>query len=80
MPAFRKFHAEAAFIGRMLAGYGELEVDLCNRISMGGLGIDAATKAMFQTRGETRRINKAEQLGLAAYQISGLTTEFGAAI
>jgi len=68
MPAFRKYHAEAAFIGRLLAGYGELEVDLCNCIAMGGVGTDRAVKEMFRPRGEKRRIDTAEKMGKPEYQ------------
>jgi hypothetical protein len=30
MPAFQRFPNEAAIIGRLLAGYAELEIDLLN--------------------------------------------------
>lgn len=80
MPAFRKYHAEAAIIGRLLAGYGELEVDLCNCIAMGGVGTDKSVRRMFKPRGETRRIDEAERLGQPEYQKLSLGTEFCSAV
>jgi hypothetical protein len=34
MPVFQRFPVEAEIIGRLVVGYGELELDLCNCIAM----------------------------------------------
>src|SRR5215470_11292532 len=54
----QKFPAEAAAVGRLLAGYADLEMSLlhCVQMARGG-DLDAVLKAMFGTRGETRRID-----------------------
>jgi hypothetical protein len=66
MPIFEKFRVEAAIIGRLVVGYGELELDLCNCIAMGN-NFNESFKAMFSTRSETKRINIAEALGREPY-------------
>ncbi len=48
MPAFRRFPDEAAIIGRLLAGYAELEIDLLHCVSVIREDFDATLKAMFR--------------------------------
>jgi hypothetical protein len=80
MPAFHRFPAEAAIIGRLLAGYAELEVGLFHCVSVAREDFDAVLKAMFRARGETRRIDVADALGRQLYDAAGLGTEFETAI
>jgi hypothetical protein len=80
MPAFHKFRTEAAIIGRLLAGYAELEIDLLHCVSMAREDFDAVLKAMFRARGETQRINIADALGRQLYHAKGLGTDFDMAI
>jgi len=80
VPIFRKFPEEAAIVGRLVLGYGELEISLCHCISMSGVGLDAAVKAMFKVRGETGRVKAAGTHGKAAYLKLNLATEFAEAI
>src|SRR5262249_39453417 len=77
----QKFPAEAAAVGRLLAGYADLEISLlhCVQMARGGV-LDAVLKAMFGTRGETRRINTASTLGQPAYDSVGLGSLFATAI
>ena len=74
--ALNKFPAEKQLIGEILTAYGELEFDLCLCVAMGIDNLDAAIKQMFGVRGETKRVNIAEQLGKPAYQKVGLSKEF----
>jgi hypothetical protein len=80
VPIFQKFRVEAEVIGRLVVGYGELEVDLCNCIAMGINDLDKTVKAMFRHRSETKRIKIAETLGRNAYAILGLGDYFDEAI
>jgi hypothetical protein len=80
MPAFRKFPDEAAIIGRLLAAYAELEIDLLHCVSVAREDFDAVLKAMFRSRGETRRISVADALGRQLYHAAGLGTDFDMAI
>jgi hypothetical protein len=64
----------------MLAGYGELEVDLCNCIAMGGVGTDAAVKRMFRPRGERKRIDTAVRIGAPFFDRLGLESDFAKSI
>jgi hypothetical protein len=56
MPAFLRYPNEAAIIGRMLAGYGELEflLCMCMRIPLGDLS--RASRVLFRNRGEEQRL------------------------
>jgi hypothetical protein len=80
MPAFQKFGKEREIIGRLLVGYGEMELDLCNCVSMGIDDLDMTLKAMFRARGETSRIDIAEAMGQKVYTSLGLGTAFHDAI
>jgi hypothetical protein len=77
----QKFRTEAAAVGRLLAGYADLEISLlhCVQMARGG-DLDAVLKAMFGTRGETRRISTASALGQPAYDSVGLGSQFATAI
>jgi hypothetical protein len=77
----RKFPAEAAAVGRLLAGYADLEISLMHCVQMvRGGDLDTVLKAMFGKRGETQRINTADRLGKPAYENLGLGSCFGSAI
>ena len=78
---FKKFAAEGATVGRLLAGYSNIEVGLlhCAVAARGG-DLDTVLKKMFRIRGETRRINEAEKLAHAEYQRLKLAADFQKAI
>lgn len=78
--AFQNFPNEAALIGRMLAGYADLEIDLmhCAKSVRGDL--DLALKTMFRGRGNAQRIDMADALARQAYQAIGLGQDFERAI
>jgi hypothetical protein len=78
---FRKSSAEGATVGRLLAGYSNIEVGLMHCVQWAQDGnLDKALKGMFLHRGETPRIHAAEQLGHAHYQLYGLAADFRKAI
>lgn len=72
-----KFPAELAAVGRLLAGYADLEISLlhCVQMAKGG-DLDTVLKAMFGKRGETQRIKTAAKLGGSAYDSLGLGDRF----
>ena len=78
---FDKFSAEGAAVGRLLAGYSGIEIDLlhCVQMARGG-DFDTVLKQMFRFRGETRRIDEAQKLSQGNYQHLDLTEEFREAI
>jgi hypothetical protein len=80
MPAFADFPAEAEIIGRLLAGYTNLEVGLMNCVQVVRLDFDTVLKAMFRARGETARIEIADAFGRHYYDGLKLGTEFSMAI
>jgi len=65
--AFLNFPDEAALIGRMLAGYADLEIDLMNCVNAVRGNLDTVLKVMFRSRGETRRIEMADALARQHY-------------
>lgn len=78
--AFLQYPGEAAFIGRMLAGYADLEIDLMNCVQVVRADLDTVLKAMFRTRGETQRINVADAFGKQYYHGLGIGAQFEMAI
>src|SRR3546814_10168398 len=80
MPAFDTFPQEGAIIGRLLAGYGEIELSLCMCVVQARDDHDMVFKAMFRPRGETQRIDVADALGRKPYEDAGLGTPFGEVI
>jgi len=80
MPAFHRFPNEAAIIGRLLAGYAELEIDLLHCVAVAREDFDATLKAMFRIRGETSRINVGDALGRQVYDKLGLGADFQMAV
>jgi hypothetical protein len=77
---FDTFQAEAAIIGKVLAGYTTLEVGLMHCVQVVRDDFDAVLKAMFRARGETQRIDVADALGRYFYHDRGLGTEFEMAV
>jgi predicted TIM-barrel fold metal-dependent hydrolase len=80
LPAFEKFPKEGAIVGRLLAGYADLEIGLMHAVAMALDDFDKALKDMFGVRGESRRINCGEALGRDAYKALGLESDFLAAV
>ena len=64
LPLFYERPDEARLIGLMLAGYGELELDLmgCAQCAMKDRKLDGIFKAMFRARSEGARIDVADAL------------------
>jgi hypothetical protein len=62
MSPFLKYEKEAAIIGRLLAGYGELEF-LLHLVMAEALGSPSTSgRVMFRTRGEEHRLSTADAL------------------
>lgn len=80
MPAFDTFPQEGAIVGRLLVGYGELELSLCFCVAEARNDLDMAFKAMFRPRGETQRIDIADAMGRVPYRDIRLGTHFEEAI
>ena len=80
LKAFLKFTDEATLIGRMLAGYADLEIGLMNCVQVVRNDLDTVLKSMFRTRGETQRIKVADAFGRQYYDGLGIGTQFGMAI
>jgi hypothetical protein len=62
MPTFAdgKYARECLAIGRMLTGYGELELEMCQVVGAAIGDLDAAIRDIFRMRGEERRIRMAK--------------------
>lgn len=84
LPIFDQQPKEAALIGRMLAGYGELELELmrCVSIIRDEADFDIVLKSMFRARGETQRIDIADAIGRQYYESysTQLATQFSMAV
>jgi hypothetical protein len=62
MPAFHVYHKEAASIGRLLAGYGELEFLLARCLSEVAGDLSTASRILYRSRGEEHRISTADAI------------------
>lgn len=80
MNAFKTFPDEAAIIGRLLAGYGELELMLCLCAASARQDFNMVFKAMFRPRGESQRIDIGDALGRDLFRIHKLETQFSEAV
>jgi hypothetical protein len=78
--AFQRFPEEAAIIGRLLAGYGDLEYELhlCLGAALGNY--EAALRTMFRVRGEKQRVQIADALMRQKFHSSGLGENYCEAI
>ena len=78
--SFTEFPVEAALIGRMIAGYTDIEIDLMNCVKSARQDLDTVLKAMFRARGETQRLEIADAFGRQIYRAVDLGTQFEMAI
>src|SRR5215210_3641414 len=72
LPSFARYPAEAAIIGRILAGYGELEFELATCVGECVQGTRTAFRILFRTRGESARILTADAILRSIYEENGL--------
>ena len=78
--AFADYPVEAALIGRMLAGYADLEIDLMNCAKAVRGDLDLVLKTMFRGRGNSQRIDLAVAIARRLYDEHGLAAEFDSAV
>jgi hypothetical protein len=76
MPSFDRYAKEGNTIERLLAGYGELELEMCACVAATTNDLDAAIKKLFRTRGEKNRIKTADSMMTARYISAGLGTKY----
>lgn len=62
MPVFDAYPQEGEIVGRLLAGYSELEIGLMHCVMELRSEFDAPFKAMYRNRGEKQRIDIADAL------------------
>jgi hypothetical protein len=81
LPSFApgRFPEEGSIIGRLVVGYGELELEMtvCLQSVLGDF--DAALRAIFGATGGERRIKEFKKLARGAYAIAQLGPEFSTA-
>lgn len=80
LAVFDAFPKESELIGRILAGYTTLEIDLLHCCNAVRDDFDASLKAMFRVRGETNRINVADALCRQLFKGCGLGPQLELAI
>ncbi len=78
---FIEFPVEGAIIGRLSAGYSNIKICLLHCVQMArGSDLDTVLKKMSGKRGDTRRIDAAEQLFVSHHPHHGLLGEFNKAV
>ena len=80
MAPFSKFSTEGDTIGRLLAGYSNIEMSLFHAVHMATGDFNTALKKMFGIRSESGRIRAAEKLALLEYQRLKLAADFEKAL
>jgi hypothetical protein len=70
--AFQDYPAEAAIIGRLLAGYGDLEFTLLTCVVAVSRDVNTSIRTLFRVRGEKQRIQIADAIIRHAYKKAGL--------
>ncbi|HLK26887.1 MAG TPA: hypothetical protein VKT30_19710 [Caulobacteraceae bacterium] len=80
MPAFDRFDEEGHLVGRLLAAYGELELELAGCLIAVSGDMDRVVRSMFAHRGEERRIRDAGAMVGGDYDKAGLGGGFREAL
>lgn len=80
IPSFGRYPKEGTIVGRLLDGYGELELELCNCLAAVTNDPEGAVRTLFDIRGEKARIDKANSLMLASYVSAGLHSTYSRSI
>jgi hypothetical protein len=73
LTAFDRYPDEAAIIGRMMAGYGELEFGMCLCMSEALGSLSVAARVLFRSRGEEHRISTADAILYPWYESFGIS-------
>ena len=74
-PALSRFPTEAAIIGKMVVGFGELEYMVCNIAGMALNNSDVMFKALYRLRATSARINTADTLMQPAFRAVNMANE-----
>jgi hypothetical protein len=80
LPIFHKYPDEGAMVGKILAGYSELEVSLMGCVIEVHGEVDTVFKVMYRNRGEKQRIDVADAMGRHTFDGLGLGAQFATAI
>ncbi len=77
---FKQYPEEARIVGRILAGYTDVECTLMNLVAVAIGDLDAVLKVMYKTNEAADRIEMANALGRRSFHARELETEFQTAI
>jgi hypothetical protein len=69
MPAFHRFPKEAAIIGRLLAGYGDIDFTFARCTARVYGDVENMLRAIFRNPTESGRLNVAEALARLSHGI-----------
>ncbi|AUC94590.1 hypothetical protein CWS35_10175 [Bradyrhizobium sp. SK17] len=75
-PAFDRFTAEGALVGRMLSSFGEIEVSLCRNAAQATLLGDTLMKALYAIRTTSTRIETAHRLMQPYFKQHGILDDY----
>ncbi len=80
MPAFERYPEEAAIIGRLLAGYGEIEFELSTCLGEALNDINTAHRAFYRMRNESQRLDLADAIMQRKYEEANLGDQYADAL
>lgn len=75
-PAFDRFPAEARLIGKLLAGFGEVELSVCRNAGHAVHLLEDVLKALYRLRTTSSRIDAADALARPRFTEAGLVAEY----
>lgn len=76
LTAWIKHPNEAALIGRILASYGELELELCGCVAWTNRDLDETLRKIFAISNAEQRIDDGKKMARTAYVGAGLRDPF----
>jgi hypothetical protein len=75
-PAFDRFPEEALLVGKLLAGFGEIEFAICRNAGHAAGMPEAIGKALYRLRATSSRIDAADALARGKFGEAGLGAEY----
>jgi hypothetical protein len=75
-PAFRRHPDEAAIVGRLVVGFGEIELAVCRNAGNGLGNYEVVMRALYKQRATSGRVDTADALIESAYADAGLAVMY----
>ena len=75
-PAFDRFPEEARLVGKLLAGFGEIEFSICRNAGHASGMLEAIGKALYRLRATSSRVAAADAIARGIFREAGFGIEY----